>query len=114
MMSEAKNWDDLRNLLCAIIRGEVDDPIMQVPCLHSHLRAAGFEVGNDKSFNLIVGIDSELREFPFDHGFRSRCHPEFLARMDQKLVELKKFYKEHFVQACEDIYERIKDKPVPS
>jgi hypothetical protein len=114
-MSDAKNWNSLQNLLYAIISGEVADPIMQVPDLHSHLLGFGFDVGDgNKSFTLIVGIDSELREFPCDPGFRSRCHPEFLARMDQELVELKTFYKVHLVQACEDIYERIKNKSEPS
>lgn len=110
-MTNESDLSRLQDLLLAIASGEEVDPVMQVPALHSLLLALEIDSElNDQDCNLILGIDSELREFPFDPGFRSRCHPEFLERKDQELVELKVFYRDQLRHSCESLYQRIKSK----
>lgn len=99
-------WEAFSSLIEDIIEDHVEDPIMWVPEVHSYLLF--FDISFDSRWKIIKGIDSELREFPFDSGFRSRCHPELLKQKERELEELKKFYREHFLKACKELHEYIK------
>ncbi|PZM79347.1 MAG: hypothetical protein DKT66_23000 [Candidatus Melainabacteria bacterium] len=107
-MNDIDQLFELKYLLGSIVRGDEKDPVMQVPQLHALVLRLDLNPDlEDENCNVFLSIDSELREFPIDPGFRSRCHPEFLGRMDSELLELKQLYGKSVVEACEKLYKRI-------
>lgn len=107
-VNETDKLLELKHLLGSIIRGDEKDPVMQVPRLHAFVLRLDLNPDlKDENCNVFLNIDSELREFPIDPGFRSRCHPDFLERMDKELLELREFYGKSVLEACQNLYERI-------
>lgn len=107
-MTDIDELIELKYLLGSIIRGYEKDAVMQVPRLHALVIQLDLNPElEDEDCNLLLSIDSDLREFPLEPGFRSRCHPEFLERMDSGLLELKQLCEKSVVEACERLYERM-------
>lgn len=98
---------ELRDLLTQAVDKSTKDPIMLVPFMLPHLFKFGFDEAEDSDYLTLLGIDSDLREFPLSEEFRAKCHSDFLSRKDLELASLKTHCHEELVTACRNILSKI-------
>lgn len=103
----ADETKELQGLLTRAIDDSTRDPIMLVPEILPFLFGFGFDKAGDEDYLTILGIDSELREFPLSEDFRARCHPDFLRNKDEELADFETHYRESLKSACNSILSKI-------